>query len=110
MTDIFNFLVLLIFMRVILSNALIYYLMDECQLYSTLIELKSPWKVGNVPFNSVKKTVELYITHGKVSKLFYLVCRKECMVYGHLKERVWMVLIALSSRHIFMNLHQSILQ
>ncbi|MGP6207911.1 hypothetical protein ACNF42_07800, partial [Cuniculiplasma sp. SKW3] len=42
------------FMWVILSNALIYYLMDECQLYSTLLELKSPWKVENVSLNSVK--------------------------------------------------------
>ena len=76
-------------MWVILSNALIYYSMDECQLYSTLLELKSPWKVEKVSLNSVKKTVDIYITHVKGSKLVCPICRKECMVYDHLKERVW---------------------
>jgi hypothetical protein len=64
-------------MWVILSNALIYYSMDECQLYSTLLELKSPWKVEKVSLNSVRKTVDIYITHVKGSKLVYPICRKE---------------------------------
>ena len=76
------------FMQVILSNALIYYSMYECQLYSTLLELKTPWKVEKVSLNSVKKTVEIYITHVKGSKLLCPACRKECMVYDHLRERI----------------------
>ena len=76
-------------MWVILSNALIYYSMDECQLYSTLLELKTPWKVEKVSLNSVKKTVEINIAHVKGSKLLCPVCRKECMVYDHLRERIW---------------------
>ena len=63
--------------------------MDECQLYSTLLELKSPWEVERVSLDSVKKTVEIYITHVKGSKLLCPMCRKERMVYDHLKERVW---------------------
>ncbi len=63
--------------------------MDECQLYSTLLELKLPWKVERVSLDSVKKTVEIFIAHEKGSKLLCPVCRKECMVYDHLRERVW---------------------
>ncbi|BAB59828.1 TVG0691625 [Thermoplasma volcanium GSS1] len=63
--------------------------MDECQLYSVLLELKLPWKVGRVSLDSMKKTVEIYITHEKSSKLLCPMCRKECMVYDHLRERVW---------------------
>ena len=33
--------------------------MDECQLYSVLLELKLPWKVANVSLDSGKKTVEI---------------------------------------------------
>ena len=47
------------------------------QLYSTLLELKSPWKVEKVSLNSVRKTVDIYITHVKGSKLVYPICRKE---------------------------------
>lgn len=63
--------------------------MDECQLYSTLLGLKTPWKVEKVDVDSMKKTVEVYIIHERESKLTCPVCRKECMVYDHLKERVW---------------------
>ena len=63
--------------------------MDECRLYSTLLELKSPLEVERVSLDSVKKTVEIYITHVKGSKLLYPMCRKERMVYDHLRERVW---------------------
>lgn len=63
--------------------------MDECQLYSTLLELKLPWKVERVSLDSVKKTVEIFIAHDKGSKLLCPVCRKGCMVYDHLRERVW---------------------
>ena len=56
-------------MRVILSNVHIYYFMDECQLYSTLLELKSPWEVERVSLDSVKKTVVIYIAHGKALHL-----------------------------------------
>jgi transposase len=63
--------------------------MDECQLYSVLLELKLPWKVERVSLDSMKKTVEIYITHEKGSKLLCPMCRKECMVYDHLRERVW---------------------
>lgn len=61
--------------------------MDECQLYSTLLELKSPWKVERVSLDPIKKTVEIYITHEKGSKLLCPMCRKECMVYDHIRER-----------------------
>ncbi|OWP56279.1 MAG: hypothetical protein B2I17_06765 [Thermoplasmatales archaeon B_DKE] len=63
--------------------------MDECQLYSVLLELKLPWKAERVSLDSIKKTVEIYITHEKGSKLLCPMCRKECMVYDHLRERVW---------------------
>lgn len=63
--------------------------MDECQLYSVLLELKLPWKVERVSLDSMKKTVGIYITHEKGSKLLCPMCRKECMVYDHLRERVW---------------------
>ncbi|OWP56592.1 MAG: hypothetical protein B2I17_04650 [Thermoplasmatales archaeon B_DKE] len=63
--------------------------MDECQLYSTLLELKLPWKVDRVSLDTWKKTVEIYITHEKGSKLLCPVCKKDCMVYDHLKERSW---------------------
>ena len=63
--------------------------MDECQLYSTLLELKLPWKVEKVSIDPEKKIVEIYIAHGKGSRLPCPVCRKECMVYDHLHERIW---------------------
>ena len=62
--------------------------MDECQLYSTLLELKSPWEVERVSLDSVKETVEIYITHVKGSKLLCPMCRKERMVYDHLREHI----------------------
>jgi transposase len=63
--------------------------MDECQLYSALLGLESPWSVSSVSLDTNKKTVEVYITHEKGSKLLCPVCRRECTVYDHLKERVW---------------------
>ena len=63
--------------------------MDECQLYSMLLELKLPWKVEKVSLDSDKKTVEIHITHEKGSKLLCPVCRVDRMVYDHLRERVW---------------------
>jgi len=41
--------------------------MDECQVYSTLLELKLPWKVDRVSPDTMKKVVEIYITNGKGS-------------------------------------------
>ncbi|MHB1663456.1 MAG: transposase family protein [Thermoplasmataceae archaeon] len=76
-------------MWVILFNDWIYYFMDECQLYSILLELKLPWKIENVSLDPGKKTVEIYVAHEKGSKLPCPVCRNGCMVYDHLKERVW---------------------
>jgi len=63
--------------------------MDDCQLHSALLELKKLWKVENVSLDTIKKTVNVYIVHEKGSKLPSPVCRKECMVYDHLGERVW---------------------
>ena len=63
--------------------------MDECQLYSALLELKTPWKVERVSLDSAKKTVDIYIVHEKGSRLYCPLCMKECMVYDHLRERVW---------------------
>ena len=63
--------------------------MDECQLYSALLELKPPWKVEKVSLDPGKKMVEIYIAHEKGSRLPCPVCRKECMVYDHLHERIW---------------------
>ena len=39
--------------------------MNDCQLYSALLELKFPWKVDRVSLDSTKKTVEIYIIHKK---------------------------------------------
>ena len=64
------------------------YFTDYCELYSALLELKPPWKVESVSLNSMKKTVEIYIIHEKGSNLLCPKCRKECMVYDHLGERV----------------------
>ena len=80
--------------------------MDECQLYSTLLELKSPCEVESVSLDSVKKTVEIYIAQRKGSKLLCPTCRKECMVYDHLRDRVWRVLTVLNSLRSFMHLRQ----
>lgn len=63
--------------------------MDDRQLYSTLLGLKFPWKVSTISLDPEKKTVEVYITHEKGTKLPCPVCRKESMVYDHLKDRVW---------------------
>ena len=62
--------------------------MDECQLYSALLEPKLPWKIARVTLDSMKKTVEIYISHENGSKLFCPVCMKERIVYDHLRERV----------------------
>ncbi len=61
--------------------------MDECQLYSTLLDMKSPWKVERVSLDSANKTVDIYIAHEKGSKFRCPLCRKECMVYDHLRKR-----------------------
>ncbi len=63
--------------------------MDECQLYTALLELRDPWKVSHVSLNPGKKTVEIYIIHEKGSQLQCPTCRKNCMVYDHLKDRTW---------------------
>ncbi|MFG1445716.1 MAG: hypothetical protein AAE975_00890 [Thermoplasmatales archaeon] len=62
--------------------------MDDCQLHSTLLGLKQPWKVSSVSLDTGKKTADVYITHDKGSKFFFPVCGRECMVYDHLGERV----------------------
>ncbi len=59
--------------------------MDEIQIYSKLLE----WKVVNVSIDSEKKVVEVFIDHDRGSKLPCPECRTDCMVYDHLKERVW---------------------
>lgn len=63
--------------------------MDDCQLYSTLLGLKQPWKVSSASLDTGKKTVDVYITHDKGSELLCPVCGKEYTVYDHLGERVW---------------------
>jgi transposase len=45
--------------------------------------------VERVDLDPAKKTVEIYITHEKGWKLMCPVCRKQCMVYDHLHERIW---------------------
>ncbi len=62
--------------------------MDECQLYSALLELKSPRNVEKVFLEPEKKVVGIYIAHEKGSKLPCPVYRRGCMVYYHLHERV----------------------
>ena len=62
--------------------------MDECQLYSALLEFKPPWKVERVSLDSVEKMVDIYILHEKRSKLLCPVYKNESMVYDHLRERV----------------------
>lgn len=52
-------------------------------------QLELPWKVSSVSLDPVKKVVEIYITHEKGSKLLCPICRKESMVYDHLKKRIW---------------------
>jgi transposase len=52
-------------------------------------ELKYPWKVDRVSLDSKEKIVEVHISHDKGAKLPCPECRKECMVYDHLGERVW---------------------
>ncbi len=56
-----------------------------------------PWKVVKVSLDSVKKTVKIYITHEKSSKLLCPLCMKECMVCDHLRERVWRDLDSIES-------------
>ncbi len=76
-------------MWVILSYIWPYYFIDDCQLYSTLLGLKQPWKVSSVSLDTGKKTVDVYVKHDKGSRLLCPVCGKECMIYDHLGERVW---------------------
>lgn len=59
--------------------------MDGCQIYSAFLELKLPWKVEKVELDSMKKTMEIYMTHEKGSKLPCLECRKEYMVYDQFR-------------------------
>lgn len=43
--------------------------MDECQLYSTLLGLKTPWKVEKVDVDSTNKTVEINVIHERNQSL-----------------------------------------
>ena len=43
--------------------------MDECKLYSTLLGLKTPWKVEKIDADSMKKTVEIYVIHERDQSL-----------------------------------------
>ena len=78
--------------------------MDECQLYSALLELKLLWKVERVSLDSAKKTVDIYIVHEKGSRLYCPLYMKECMVYDHLRERVWRDLDSIESM-TFIHVH-----
>ena len=60
-----------------------------CEMYSTLLGLKQPWKVSSGSLDTGKKIVDVYITHDKGSRLFCPDCRKECIVYDHLGKGVW---------------------
>ena len=62
---------------------------DAEQIYSQLLELKYPWKVDRVSLDPKEKIVEVHILHDRGAKLPCPECRKECMVYDHLGERVW---------------------
>ena len=59
-----------------------------CEMYSTLLGLKQPWKVSSGSLDTGKKIVDVYITHDKRSKLLCPVWGKECMVYDNLGESV----------------------
>ena len=37
--------------------------MGKCQPYSTLLGLKTPWKIENADDVAMKKTVEVYVIH-----------------------------------------------
>jgi hypothetical protein len=81
--------------------------MDQCQLYSALLQLELPWKVNKVSLDPVKKVVEIYITHEKGSKLLCPICRKESMVYDHRKKKGHGgILTALNSWPSYMQTHQ----
>ena len=62
---------------------------DAEQIYSKLLELKYPWMVDSVSIDSARKIVEVHVIHDKGEKLPCPECRRECMVYDHLRERVW---------------------
>ena len=62
---------------------------DAEQIYSKLLELKYPWMVDSVSIDSARKIVDVHVIHDKGEKLPCPECRRECMVYDHLRERVW---------------------
>ena len=62
---------------------------DAEQIYSKLLELKYPWMVDSVSIDSTRKIVDVHVIHDKGAKLPCPECRRECMVYDHLRERVW---------------------
>lgn len=62
---------------------------DAAQIYSKLLELKYPWMVDSVSIDSARKIVDVHVIHDKGAKLPCPECRRECMVYDHLRERVW---------------------
>ena len=62
---------------------------DAEQIYSKLLELKYPWMVDSVSIDSTRKIVDVHVIHDKGEKLPCPECRRECMVYDHLRERVW---------------------
>jgi transposase len=62
---------------------------DAAHIYSKLLELKYPWMVDSVSIDSARKIVDVHVIHDKGEKLPCPECRRECMVYDHLRERVW---------------------
>ena len=62
---------------------------DAAHIYSKLLELKYPWMVDSVSIDSARKIVDVHVIHDKGAKLPCPECRRECMVYDHLRERVW---------------------
>ena len=62
---------------------------DAAQIYSKLLELKYPWIVDSVSIDSSRKIAEVHAIHDKGAKIPCHECRRECIVYDHLRERVW---------------------
>ena len=45
--------------------------------------------VDSVSIDSARKIVEIHVSHNKGAKLPFPECRRDCMVYDHLRERMW---------------------
>ena len=63
-------------------------MINECDFYSTILDVQAPWFVKEVSLDIKKGSVNVYLDHAS-STFSCPICFSECTVYDHSSSRTW---------------------